>query len=396
VSGTSWRPPGLRWWQYIGPWPIRPLVVTLFATTFFGFTALATAILESGAVANVPFGSQVLSVILAAALVWICLWLARQWQLRRGLGLVGFLFAFLVAATLGALTRAYASGLQDVVLDSPATAIATVLRLWVPLVIINSIIGVTTSRLQDQVAQTQAALALSRIQQDWMLDADERARRQVADALHDRVQAGLIAACLQLQGTDPADRRGIDQVIGRLEELRRIDVRRAARALSPTLSEVGLASSIAELASQYEPGMVTHISVDTELDAGGAVSERTRLGIYRIIEQCLLNAAGHGRAANCTVAVTLREGVIHMCAVDDGVGFGDEAPVPGSGSALISTWVRTLDGTWSWQPDARGGVRVDVELPGHTCDESLTAERTSSSVTVSASHDHEAPSREAM
>lgn len=391
MSEASWQATGLRWWQYIGPWPIRPLAVTLFAATFFGFTALATAILESGAVVNVPFTSQVLSVLLAAALVWICLWLARQWQQRRGLGLVGFLFAFVVAATLGVLARTFVSGLQEIILDSPATLVASVLRVWVPLVFINSIIGVTTSRLQSQVAQTQTALALSRVQQDWMLDADERARRQVADTLHDRVQAGLIAACLQLQGIDPADRPALDRVIDRLEELRRIDVRRAARALSPTLSEVGLSSSIAELASQYEPGMVTHVTIDPQIDGSGTVGERTRLGVYRIVEQCLLNAAGHGKAANCRVAVTAQADAIEILVSDDGQGFGAEAPVAGSGAALISTWARTLGGDWTWLPGPQGGVRVDVRLPGHICDEPAGGVLPSLTVPMTASPDDPSP-----
>lgn len=369
MSGASWRPDGLRWWQYVGPWPIRPAAVTLFTATFFAFTALATAILESEAVANVPFVNQALSVVVAAAIVWVCLRLARAWQRRRSLGLSGYLLAFLAAATLGVLARTLVSGLQDVILASPASLIATVLRVWVPLVIINSIVGVTTSRLQDQVAQTQAALAISRIQQDWMLEADERARRQVADTLHDRVQAGLIAACLQLQVTDPADRRGIDTVIDRLEELRRIDVRRAARALSPTLSEVGLASSIAELASQYEPSMLTQVSIDPVIDGAGSVSERTRLGIYRIVEQCLLNSAGHGRAANCRIEATCESDGLRILVVDDGHGCTSADPVAGSGSALISTWVRTLDGSWAWQSRDHGGFAVEIRLPGHTCDD---------------------------
>lgn len=358
----------LRWWQYIGPWPIRPLPVAIFASIFFGFTAAAAAVLETEMVANVTFASNVLSVVSAAVAVWLTLWLAQRWDRRHRLNLAGYLLVFLIVTVIGVSVRTYVGQISDLLYISPVTYLSTVLRVAIPLVAINSIVGVATARLAAQVEQTQAALALTRLQQDWMLAADEQARRQVADTLHDQVQATLIAACLQLQAVTPDDRAGIDAVIDRLEELRKIDVRQAARALSPTLSEVGLGSSLAELASRYEPGMVALISVSPQADGSqGGVDERTRLGCYRIVEQALLNSAGHGRAHTCEVLIDVdeREGerVVVVTVDDDGRGFVGGAPEPGSGSALISTWVRTLRGEWMWAERPEGGVRLQVRIP---------------------------------
>lgn len=363
MSDSGSTMPALRWWQYIGPWPIRPVPVTIFATLFFAFTAAASAVLEVQLVAHVSFAAQTLSVITAGAVLWALLCLGQRWALRHPLGLTGYLFVFAVAAIAGVLVRSFIGGVSDLLLDSPASFITTVVRVGVPVVAVNSIIGVTTARLIAQVEQTQAALALTRIQQDWMLSADEQARRQVAETLHDRVQATLIAACLQLQATDPSDRAGIDAVIGRLEELRKVDVRRAARALSPTLSEVGLASSLSELGAQYEPGMVTLVRVGQDVEGGpGRVGERTRLGCYRIVEQALLNSAIHGRATTCTVDIRLEGDELLITVDDDGRGLGAQVPEAGSGSALMSTWARTLGGEWEWGPRPGGGVSVRVRV----------------------------------
>lgn len=369
AGGTALDGPApLRWWQYIGPWPVRPLQVTLFAALFFAFTAAASAVLENEIVVNVTFTEQILSVIAGSVVAWALLWASQRWQARHGLNLPGYLLVFLITSTVAVIVRTYVGGVDDLLFSSPSAFISTILRIAIPLLALNSIIGVTTGRLQHQVARTEDALSLARVQQEWLLEADERARRQVADTLHDRVQAALIAACLQLQTVDPADRQGIDRVIDRLEELRKVDVRRAARALSPTLSEVGLASSLSELASQYEPGMVTLVDVDARLDTKGRTEERTRLGIYRIAEQALLNAAVHGRAQVCHISVTYDDSA--TVEIDDnGTGFipaavdQPEAAVSGSGAALISTWVRALGGEWEWGNRPEGGARVLVRLP---------------------------------
>lgn len=355
----------LPWWRYVGPWDIRPGPVSLFTVIFFLFTAVATAVLEAQTVANVSFVEQALSVVVAGVTVWVLLIGARRWQRRHSFGLLVYLAIFLVAAASGVVLRAYLSGIEGIVLATPLTFLATLVRIWIPLVAVNSIIGVTTERLRRQVAQTETALALAREQQEWLIDSDERARRQVADNLHDRVQAGLIAACLQLQAVDARDPAQVDAVIQRLEEMRRIDVRRAARALSPILSEVGLSSSLSELAAQYEPGMVTVVAVDPGIDGQGPVDERTRLGLYRIAEQALLNAAGHGHARTCQITVRCEDSDVVMTVEDDGGGFPVTEPRAGTGAALISTWARTLGGTWSWGSGVPRGACLRVSVPTH-------------------------------
>lgn len=375
MTGTPTARLDLPWWRYIGPWDIRPGPVALFTAIFFLFTAIATAVLETQTVANISFAEQALSVVVAGLSVWVILIGARRWQRRRPFGLLVYLTVFLVAAASGVVLRAYLSGIETIIMATPLTFLATLVRIWIPLVVVNSIIGVTTERLRRQIDQTETALALAREQQEWLIDSDERARRQVADDLHDRVQAGLIAACLQLQAVEARDPAQVDAVIHRLEEMRRIDVRRAARALSPTLSEVGLSSSLAELSAQYEPAMVTVLSVDPLIDGQGAVDERTRLGLYRIAEQALLNAAGHGHARTCQITVRSEASEVVMTIEDDGAGFSGTEPRAGTGSALISTWARTLGGTWSWGPRESHGTRVLVRVPTSSCDAGAATEQ---------------------
>ena len=204
------------------------------------------------------------------------------------------------------------------------------------------------------------------MQQEQILKADEDARRQVADLLHDRVQAGLIAACLELQAL-PEDEKQKDAtivtIVQRLENLRGIDVKRAARALSPSLQDVDLHASLRELAAQYEPRM------ETSVDVSSAVEERVtepevRLGLYRLTEQALMNAAVHGHAQHVDVSIRVTDDSTIVWEVrDDGRGLKDGQTTQGLGSALMTTWMRRLGGQWSLSARDDGGAVCRASIP---------------------------------
>jgi signal transduction histidine kinase len=255
-------------------------------------------------------------------------------------------------------------------LDNPPFLVAAgFMRTVLLLVIIQSIAGLVTRRLSNQVRQTQEALAQSRDEQERMLLADEESRKQISGLLHDRVQAGLIASCLELQmlamDRSSEEKQRITSIVERLENLRSMDVRSVARVLSPNLADVDLVTALDELATQYESVMTTRFTVDPKIDGlRDTMGERVLLGTYRIIEQGLLNAAGHGRARNCEVTVDLTTDKEILISVrDDGVGFQGGPIRQGVGGALISTWTRSLEGSWAWNDDEGGGAILIARIP---------------------------------
>ena len=86
-----------------------------------------------------------------------------------------------------------------------------------------------------------------------------------------------------------------------------------------------------------------------------------RLGVYRIVEQCLLNAAMHGGAQHCDVAISEGPAGLAVTVVDDGSGL-EPGGTPGFGTTLIDTWCRVLGATWTRQSRVRG-VSVAVAVP---------------------------------
>ena len=342
----------MKWWQWIGPWPLRPLAIGLLTTVF----AVATTS-YSLTLATAP--RNIGAAIAAGACGGGVLWLARRLALRAVTTLAGYLAAVALAALAGNVVRL----LTDTMLNFPnfsplANVVATWARSILFVLIFLALLGASQRRLQAQVDRADDAVEALQKQAEALLAADEEVRRQVALVLHDRVQAGLIAACLRLRKglrSDPPDSQEISDVLDQLEELRTLDVRHAVYALSPNLREVDLLTSLEELGRTYDPAMTAAFDVNVD------VPNPLRLGVYRIVEQCLLNAAMHGGAQ--TTRVTIHEGAagLTVTVADDGAGL-PAVVAPGFGTTLIDTWCRVLGATWERQSRS-GGVTVVVRIP---------------------------------
>jgi signal transduction histidine kinase len=358
------------WWRVIGPWPLQPLAASIITWAF-------AAGISAGRLSASPEGLQPDSVAMVfaraavpAAALGITLWLIRRYVPQSSTRLPVYLLSVLSAAFVFVMVRLALGDLAPAGNLTLGVALIVAMLRNVPIVLlIQAIIGLANRRLAREVERTQAALALAREQQRQMLDADERVRGQVSALLHDRVQAGLIAACLELADaaahTDLATRVTIDGAVQRLEDLRALDVRGAARALSPDLANTDFQSAMDDLARQYAPAMNVTVEIDPLLASRTSTSqEQVLLGCFRIVEQALLNAAVHGRARNCHVRVEAHDAVVEVRVQDDGSGPGVEGP-PGLGSALMTTWTSMLDGSWGREAVEGGGTVVQATLRGN-------------------------------
>lgn len=364
TSGTG--PPRLPWYRYLGPWPLRPLAVTVSLAIFYlGVSSGITFLSQRADIQALPrytFGT-VATAAIGGGVIWCFRRLAPTLVQTAG----GYALAILVAGAMAVLFR-FASGLTpDIAFDQPPFVIPfAFIRAWLLILLTLALLGVAERRLRFQADRAEEALRIAREQQVQILTADEGVREQTSRFLHDRVQARLIAACLELQSIAAArdhDPERVRGVVERLEQLRVSDVRRAARNLSPNLEEVDLLSALEALGAQYRPGMTTTVDVDASIDEERqSIDPRALLGAFRIIEQALLNAAVHGRARNCTVTVHRRGSRIEVVVTDDGVGLPAAPVQEGLGSMLMTLWSRSLDGSWSWSALPGGGTRVTADL----------------------------------
>lgn len=305
---------------------------------------------------------NVLTGIAVVLLIWVILVAASKWASSLVMRPTGYVLLSIILALVITSVRAFADVIPGS-LDVGQRVAASVTTSTMFFILVQGILGTASARLSREVSRANAAISQLQQQQAALIRADESVREQVAVVLHDQVQAGLVSACMRLQavrsdGSSAGDQtQVVSEVISQLEQLRALDLRRAVRSLSPNLQDVDMATALEDLAEAWAPALDIDITVE------GAVprDHDLRLGAYRIVEQALLNAAGHGRASACSISIGASDELL-ICIDDDGAGLPDN-PAPGLGSTLVTTWCRTLGGSWGWEQSPMGGVRLYASLP---------------------------------
>jgi signal transduction histidine kinase len=279
-----------------------------------------------------------------------------------------YLIAMLIAALAGGLARVYV--LSPIFLSTPELSavgvVPTTARAFIALAFVQSLAGALTLRFARQTAVATRALNTIKTQQLLVIEADERARRGVAEFLHDRVQADLLVVAFELrsliEGASSPTRERLEKAISEIERIRSTEVRSASRRLSPAFGSVGLDTALQELADAWDSVMRVNVDFDGASRAllmGGAAPRDLHTSIYRVVEQALLNSAAHGQARRVDVSLSMpTSDSLELLVMDDGRGLPRGEVVRGSGSAIMDAWCTAVGGEWRWSPALGGGLLV--------------------------------------
>ena len=196
-----------------------------------------------------------------------------------------------------------------------------------------------------------------------LIESDEEIRSHAAQLLHDRIQSKLMLAGARLTRIagvlSEEGRLGIQPVIQEIEGIRSIDVREVSQLLSPNLAGEGLIGSVENLCREYESEIIFTIAITENVEA---IDEELRLGIYRIIEQGVINAIKHGPAKNVAITVGERaQGALFVEIKDDGP--GSNVISSGKGTVIIDSWVSKLGGRKEIESSPGKGFTLRVLIP---------------------------------
>jgi PAS domain S-box-containing protein len=231
----------------------------------------------------------------------------------------------------------------------------------------GAIFDITARRAAEQALREreviEAQLAEVRASRARILDAADRARRDIERNLHDGAQQRLVSVALGLSiwlasQRDLADHRRAP-IRDVLDELQAglADLRNLARGLHPAvLSDHGLEHALRALAQRA--------AVPVQLDAV-LPAERLPMAIeaaaYFAVSEALTNVARYARASQAVVRVRERDGHLHVSVRDDGVGGAD--PSVGSGLQGLRDRLAALDGTLAIDSRPDNGTEVRARLP---------------------------------
>ncbi len=244
-------------------------------------------------------------------------------------------------------------------------------RNYVHIFVVFSIIGNIYISINREIEAKRAALTLVQAQNKVLIESEERSRATVANFLHDRVQTALVTVTMQLseiaKKVSASERTKLNSIIAEMEHIRGVDVRTAAQRLSPDLSIVGLAAALQLSADAVKPAIRSKFFISTgakEWAKSDPSRAQVHLGIYRIVEQAIINAAVHGRAQNIQIYMDIDQSkkIFILDVINDGQAVSENV-LPGSGTAITSGWLSILNGESSLSNTDEGKVKFHLEVP---------------------------------
>jgi two-component system NarL family sensor kinase len=222
----------------------------------------------------------------------------------------------------------------------------------------STLLSLVLTRRADEIA----ALATSRgrlVAQ--ALDAEDRARRRLAEALHDEALQSLLAARQLLDAGDPESaalaREGLEDGV--------TQIRRAVFDLHPYLLEqAGLRAALQAVAERAGRRAQFEVTVEVDPEVDGLADQL----LFSVGRELLANCAKHSAATSVRVEVRRSEGGVELIVADDGRGIEPAAVAAAQGNghiglASIVERAEAVGGTLVVERGRAGGTVARMWLP---------------------------------
>ena len=231
----------------------------------------------------------------------------------------------------------------------------------------GAIFDITARREAEQALRehevVEAQLTEVRASRARILDAADRARRDIERNLHDGAQQRLVSVALGMnlwlaQHRDLPDdcRAPLREALGELQE-GLAELRDLARGLHPAvLSDHGLDHALRALAQRAGVPVELHAVLPEE-----RLPPAVEAAAYFAVSEALTNVARYAQASQAHVRVEQCDGWLDVTVADDGVGGAE----PGAGSGLqgLRDRLAALNGTLDVESAPGEGTRLRARIP---------------------------------
>lgn len=221
---------------------------------------------------------------------------------------------------------------------------------------------------QDQQEINEEIYNLMLTQQDKVDGARAEEKRRISQELHDGILGRLFGTRLSLdsynfnQGNEAVKVRS--KYISELQNIES-DIRKISHDLNTDfVSGSGFMDILMELIEKQTEAY----QLEYDFDSSDAinweeVSNKTKINIYRMIQETLQNIYKHAEAKSVNISFQLKKSVICMSISDDGIGFDLNKSKKGIGIKNIESRVSELNGTVKFQSEVDKGTSIKVKLP---------------------------------
>ena len=205
-------------------------------------------------------------------------------------------------------------------------------------------------------------------QQDKVDEARTLEKKRISEELHDGVLGRLFGTRLSLDSMNFKD--GKDAMMTRanyIDQLKTIeeDIRKISHELNTDfVSGSGFMDIVSELIeNQTKAYGLTYEFNYTDDISWDFVSNKTKINIYRIIQESMQNIYKHANAKTIKISISLEKDVICLDIIDDGEGFDTSKSKKGIGLKNMTSRVEEINGKITFTSQSGNGTTVNVKIP---------------------------------
>ena len=202
-----------------------------------------------------------------------------------------------------------------------------------------------------------------------MVDAQEKERAEIGKELHDNINQILSTTklYLELAKNDNNQRlslinRSAGNIHNAIHEIRNI-----SRSLVPSsIGDLGLQDSIADLVESIRTTRTIHVEFYPAGEFDARISDKTKLMLFRIIQEQVNNVLKHSGARNLIIELILAEAErsIELSITDDGKGFiPEKVRKKGLGLSNITSRAELFGGKVTIQSAPGRGCKLRIQIP---------------------------------
>lgn len=205
-------------------------------------------------------------------------------------------------------------------------------------------------------------------QQDKVDEARTLEKKRISEELHDGVLGRLFGTRLSLDSINFKDGKEAMMTranyIGQLKIIEE-DIRKISHELNTDfVSGSGFMDIVSELIeNQTQAYGLTYEFNYTDDVSWDYVSNKTKINIYRIIQESMQNIYKHANAKAIKISISLENDVICLDIIDDGEGFDTSKSKKGIGLKNMTSRVEDINGRITFNSQSGNGTTVNVKIP---------------------------------
>ena len=204
-----------------------------------------------------------------------------------------------------------------------------------------------------------------------LIAIQEEERTRIARDLHDDINQRLALLAIETDTLKDNLSTCADDIARRLTDIREgiVEVSTEVQSLShqlhsPQLEYLGIVAAMKIFCRDYSARQSLEIDFSSD-EIPKVISPEVSLGLFRIMQEAVSNAAKHSRVRHFQVNLGYSADQLHLTVADQGSGFDAHTAINKGGLGLVSMRERTrlMNGTIAIDSKLMGGTTINVHVP---------------------------------